>query len=123
MDKVELKSRTKQFALRAMKVVRKLPSDVAGRAVGGQLVRAAMSAGANYRAACRGRSRAEFTAKLGVVLEECDESAYWLELIAEDGMLAERLVAPLHQEADEICAILYAAITSTRRSPGDNAKC
>lgn len=114
MDKVELKNRTKKFALRAMKVVRKLPADVVGRAIGGQLIRAAMSVGANYRAACRGRSRAEFVSKLGVVLEECDERAYWLELIAEDGMLAERLIAPLHTEADELCAILYTAISSTR---------
>ena len=103
-----------------MKVVRELPNDAVGRAVGGQLVRAAMSVGANYRAACRGRSRAEFTAKLGVVLEECDEFGYWLELISEDGMLAERLIAPMHAEADELCAILYAAITSTRKRSGGN---
>lgn len=114
MDKEQLKLRTKQFALRVLKLIRALPKDTAGRAVANQLVRAGTSVGANYRAACRGRSKAEFLAKLGIVLEEADECAYWLELIAEDGMLPKERVQPLHTEADELCAILYAAIRTTR---------
>ena len=115
MDKEELKQRTKQFALRTLKVVRALPKDAAGRALANQLVRSATSVGANYRAACRGRSKAEFLAKLGTVLEEADESAYWLELIMEDGMLPGPRVESLHKEADELCAIFYSAIQSSRQ--------
>jgi four helix bundle protein len=81
MNADDLKKRTKQFALRVLKLVAALPQTVAGRAIGGQLARAGTSVGANYRAACRGRSRAEFIAKLGTVEEEADESAYWMEVI------------------------------------------
>ena len=87
MDADELKQRTKQFALRVLKLVEALPNNLQGRAVGGQLVRAGTSVGSNYRAACRGRSRAEFAAKLGIVEEEADESAFWLELIIEGSLL------------------------------------
>ena len=80
MDEGELKDRTKRFALRVMKLVAALPNTVVGRAIGGQLVRAGTSVGANYRAACRGRSKAEFIAKLGIVEEEADECAFWMEL-------------------------------------------
>jgi four helix bundle protein len=75
MDAEDLKKRTKQFALRILKLVAALPDTVEGRVIGGQLARAGTSVGANYRAACRGRSRAEFVAKLGVVEEEADESS------------------------------------------------
>jgi four helix bundle protein len=81
MNAEDLKKRTKQFALRVLKLVAALPNNVQGRAVGGQLVRAGTSVASNYRAACRGRSKAEFVAKLGIVVEEADESAFWLELI------------------------------------------
>jgi four helix bundle protein len=84
MDPDDLKKRTKQFALRILKLVAALPNTVQGRAIGGQLVRAGTSVGSNLRAACRGRSKAEFIAKLGIVEEEADESAYWMELIIED---------------------------------------
>lgn len=73
MDRNELKQRTKEFALRVMKVVDSLPNTQAGRAIGNQLIRSGTSVGANYRAACRARSRREFVAKIGVVLEEADE--------------------------------------------------
>ncbi len=91
MNAKELKKRTKQFALRILKLVAALPNSIQGRAIGGQLVRAGTSVGANYRAACRGRSRAEFIAKLGVVEEEA-ESAFWLELIIEGRFLKPILV-------------------------------
>ena len=83
----ELKNRSKQFALRILKVVDSLPNSVSGRAIANQLVRSGTSIGANYREACRGRSKKEFIAKLGVVVEEADESANWLELIIDGNLL------------------------------------
>ena len=114
MNKEELLLRTKQFGIRALKLVRALPKDVAGRALANQLVRSGTSVGANYRAACR--AKAEFRAKLGIVLEEADESAFWLELIMEDGMLSKTRVNPLRVEADELCAIFYRSLESSRDS-------
>jgi four helix bundle protein len=99
MDAEELKSRTKRFALRVLKLAAALPSSVEGQVIRGQLVRAGTSVGANYRAACRGRSRAEFAAKIGVVEEEADESAFWLELIIEGSFLKHDQVKPLLNEA------------------------
>jgi four helix bundle protein len=87
MDEDELKKRTKRFGLRIIKLVNALPKTITGRAIGGQLVRAGTSVGANYRAACRSRSKAEFIARLGVVEEEADESGYWLEMITEGGLM------------------------------------
>ena len=93
MDEHKLKKQTKQFALRVMKLVGSLPQDSVSRAIGNQLVRSGTSVGANYRAACRGRSKAEFTAKLGIVVEEADESSYWLELIIQGRLLTAIMVA------------------------------
>ena len=109
-----LKKRTKQFALRVMKLVDALPRTTAGRAIGRQLMDSATSVGANYRAACRGRSKAEFAAKLGTVTEEADESCYWLELIIEGDLLATELVTPLLNEANELTAIFTAATKTAR---------
>jgi four helix bundle protein len=118
MNKEELKARTKNFALRVLKLVDALPNSKAGNAVGGQLVRSGTSVGSNYRAACRGRSRAEFIAKIGVVEEEADESAFWLELITDQGLLRESQVVPLHTEATELTAIMASSrITASRHSP------
>ena len=102
MNADDFKKRTKQFALRILKLVEALPNTVAGRTIGGQLVRSGTSVGSNYRAACRGRSKAEFIAKLGIVEEEADESAYWLELIIEGALLNAPLVQPLLDEANEL---------------------
>ena len=120
MDEAELKGRTKAFALRAIKVVDALPHSQAGRTIGRQLVRSATSVGANYRAACRGRSRAEFVAKLGVALEEADESAYWIELIMEAELVPSHRMEPLLTEANELTAILTASIKSTKRSQAES---
>ena len=109
MNEDALKLRTKQFGLRIFKLVDALPKTTAGRAIGNQLVRSGTSVGANYRAACRGRSKAEFVAKIGTVAEEADESAFWLELIMEGGLLNPDLVSPLHREADELTAIFTAS--------------
>ena len=102
MNADDFKKRTKRFALRILKLVEALPNTVAGRTIGGQLVRSGTSVGSNYRAACRGRSKAEFIAKLGIVEEEADESAYWLELIIEGALLNALLVQPLLDEANEL---------------------
>jgi len=117
VDAEELKQRTKQFALRTLKLVAALPNNIQGRAVGGQLVRAGTSVGANYRAACRGRSKAEFIAKLGIVEEEADESAFWLELIIEGSLLKRRVVEPLLNEANELARIMASSrITAGSKS-------
>ena len=126
MDEKALKERTKRFGLRIMKLVDALPKTTSGRAIGNQLVRSGTSVGANYRAACRGRSKAEFIAKIGVVAEEADESAFWLELLMDANILKTDLVSPLHQEAEELTAIFTAsgrtAKTHNRRLSTKNPK-
>jgi four helix bundle protein len=116
MNEDDLKQRTKQFALRVIKLVRALPRTVEGRAVANQLVRSGTSVGANYRAACRGRSKAEFASKLGTVEEEADESAYWMEWIIESGMVEKRRVEPLFQEAQELVAIMVSSRKAALKS-------
>jgi four helix bundle protein len=115
MTEEELKARTKKFALRTMRLVRALPRTSEGRAIGGQLVRCGPSVGANYRAACRGRSKADFVAKLAIAEEEADESAYWMELIIDAGLVPEARDAALLQEANELTAILS---SSRKRARG-----
>jgi four helix bundle protein len=97
----ELQERTKLFAMRGIKVIEALPRTPTGIETGRQLFRAGTSVGANYRAARRGRSRKEFVAKLCIVVEEADESAYWLDLIASSGMLPKSKVDSLWAEAVE----------------------
>jgi four helix bundle protein len=116
MDEDELKKRTKRFGLRIIRVVDALPRTITGRAIGGQLVRAGTSVGANYRAACRSRSRAEFIARLGVVEEEADESEYWLEVITESGLMKSARLAPLLAEANELVAIMTSSRISAARN-------
>jgi four helix bundle protein len=115
MNEEELKKRTKQFALRVMKLVGVLRKTIGGRAIGNQLIRSGTSVGANYRSACKGRSKKEFIAKLGIVEEEADESAYWMELIIEGDLLKKELVQPLLDEANEIVAIMAASRKSAAR--------
>jgi four helix bundle protein len=114
MKETELKERTKKFALRALKLVAALPRTMEGGAIGRQLVRSGTAVGANYRAACRGRSKAEFISKLGTVEEEADESAYWMELIIDAGLLKAKRVTALYQEANELTAIMVASRISAR---------
>src|SRR5437588_12434301 len=122
MDADDLKKRTKQFGLRILKLVGALPNTVQGRAIGGQLVRSGTSVGANYRAACRGRSRAEFVAKLGTVEKEADESAYWMEMIIEGELLKQKQVQPLLNEANELVRIMARSrISASSRLPVKSA--
>jgi four helix bundle protein len=109
-----LRARTKQFALRVIRLVEALPRTRAGDVIGWQLLKSATSVGANYRSAQRGRSRAEFCSKLGIVEEECDESSYWLELLTESGLMAAELLTDLMREANEITAMVVASIRTAR---------
>jgi len=122
MTETELKERTRRFALRVIKLIGALPRSTEGRALAAQLVRSGTSVGANYRAACRGRSKAEFISKLGTVEEEADESAYWMELIIDAGLLPKARVEPLHREACELTAIMAASRISAARNPIANRK-
>src|SRR6184192_4279009 len=119
MNAPDHKDRTKQFALRVMHLVDALPDTPKGRAVASQLVQSGMSVAANYRAACRGRSHAEFISKIGVAEEEADETALWLELIVEDKLLPETKIAPLLKEANELTAIMAASYISASRNKRD----
>lgn len=116
MDQQEMKRRTKEFAKRIIKLCRSLPESWEARRVSDQLFRAGTSVGANYRAACRARSKSEFVSKLSIVLDETDESLYWLEIIAETKMLQEKLLLSLMQEGTELTAILISTINTTKRS-------
>jgi four helix bundle protein len=109
MTTAELKARTKEFALRVIRLVDALPNSVKGRAIANQIMRSATSVAANYRAACRARSRAEFIAKIGVVEEEADETAFWLELIIDSNIRTEKQIEPLRKEANELVAIMAAS--------------
>ena len=111
----EFKKRTKQFALRVIRLCNNLPNKPAARVIGNQLLRAGTYVGANYRGACRARSQAEFCAKMGIVEEEADETAYWMELLIEASLVKQTLLKNLLQEANEIVAMVVASIATARR--------
>ncbi len=105
----ELKRRTRQFGLRVIRLVEALPKTQTAAVIGRQLVRCGTSVGANYRAACRGKSKADFIAKLGTVEEEADESIYWLEMLVEAKVVKFNQVEKLLVEANELTAIVAAS--------------
>lgn len=111
----DLKIRTKCFALRILRLYRALPINQEARTLGKQLLRAGTAVGANYRAACRARSRAEFIAKLGIVLEEADETVFWLELLLEAGIVQPEKLGPLVKEANELTSIFVSSICTAKR--------
>ncbi len=115
MDKETMKQRTKQFALRNIRLIQTLPPGQVSDVLSKQLLRSSTSVGANYRAACRAKSTADFIYKLSIVEEEADESAYWLELLVESGLVKASLLEELMQEADELVAITVATIRSTKQ--------
>ena len=117
MTPEELKTRTKAFAVRVIMSVDALPRGLAAQVVGRQLLRSATSVGANYRAACRAQSRAEFAAKLSIVVEEADEALYWLELLHESGLVKPERLADLIREADELVAITLASRKTAKSEP------
>src|SRR5437763_1840972 len=114
MNEIEMKQRTKAFALRVMKLANSLSRDFVGRRLGDQLLRAGTSVAANYRAACRARSRADFVSKLGIVEEEVDEAALWMELLSEGGIVPTRRLAKLLDEANQLTAIIVASRKTVR---------
>lgn len=116
IDADALRGRTKIFAVRVIQLVRRLPKGVAETVLGKQLIRSATSIGANYRAACRARSRAEFAAKMQIVQEEADETQYWLELLLLIGGGPEQELLQLRAESTELSAIFTASIATVRRN-------
>lgn len=108
MDEAELKQRTKRFGLRCLKLADSLPRTRSGHTIAHQLARSGTAVGANYRAACRARSRKEFVSKLGIVEEEADESGFWIELIVDSRTKPQRLVQGLLTEAEELTRIMAA---------------
>src|SRR6266540_5696189 len=110
----DLQARTRLYALRAIQLVEALPRSRAADVTGRQLLRCATSGGAKYRAACRPRSTADFIAQMGIVEEEADESLYWLDLLAESGLVREEEVADLVAEGNELLAMTVASIKTAR---------
>jgi len=117
MTPEEMKQRTKEFALRVIRLVDALSKRPSAGVIGRQLLRAGTSVGANYRAACRARSQAEFIAKMGIVEEEVDEALYWMELLTEAGLMPKAKLSPLMKEAKELLAIAIASINTARGKP------
>jgi four helix bundle protein len=117
MNNENLKLRTKQFALRVIKLVESLPGDGTSAILGRQLLRAGTSVGTNYRAACRSKSAADFVSKMGTVEEEADESGYWMELLVDAGKVKAEKASALVQEAGELTAIAVSSINTARKSP------
>ena len=109
MNSEELTKRTKEFAHRCVKLALALPETALGKHLRGQVIRCSTSVAANYRATCLAQSKPSFTAKLSVVLEEADETAFWLEFIIDENLLKEKLVKPLLQEAEELTQIFAAS--------------
>ena len=116
MDAEDIKARTKNFALRVIQLSGSLPKNTPGQVMGRQVLRAATSVGANYRAALRARSKTEFIAKLGVVVEEADECCYWLDLIIESDLVKKHRLQDLLSEANQLTALFVATIKSAKRS-------
>jgi len=114
MTTQELKDRTFKFGIRIVRAVEALPRGDISRTLGGQLLRAGTSVGANYRAAAHAKSRADFIAKLGIVEEECDEASYWMEVIVALKLLKKTRLESLRREADELLAIVVASIKTAR---------
>jgi four helix bundle protein len=114
MNPEEFKARTKAFGVRVYKLVVSLQQPQHGQVLGRQLLRAGTSVGANYRAACRARSPADFVAKMKIVEEECDESLYWIELLCELGLVKSDLLAGLTAEGNELLALIVASIKTAR---------
>ena len=114
MTRDEMKARTKQFALRVIKLVQSLPPNLAAEVIGKQLLRSGTSVGANYRASCRAKSTADFINKLSIVEEEADESVYWRELLIESKIVKENLLKNLMDEGNQILSIVVSSIKSSK---------
>ncbi len=115
MNTEELKERTKEFAHRCVKLALSLPKTQLGNHIAGQLIRCSTSVASNYRASCLAQSKASFVAKLSIVLEETDESAFWLEFIIDEELLKKSLIEPLLKEANELTAIFFSSRKTAKK--------
>jgi four helix bundle protein len=115
MEKRDLKERTKNFALKVIRVVEMLPKGRITDILCRQLMKAGTSVGANYRAACRAKSTADFISKMGIVEEEADETIYWMELLIEAGLIQKDNLIPLLDEANQILAMTVSSIKTARK--------
>jgi four helix bundle protein len=116
MKQNDLKERTKKFALKTINLVQALPKGRISDVLGRQLLRSGTSVGANYRAACRARSSADFISKMGIVEEEIDESLYWIELLETSGLVSHEKVTDLLNEANQLTAITVASIKTAKQN-------
>lgn len=123
MNEWEFKRRTKQLALRVIRLVEALPQNRTADVIGKQLLRSATSVGANYRSACRGKSVADVVAKLGIVEEEADETLYWLELLIESGLVPAEKLKSLISETNEIIAMTVASIKTLKAKATTPTSC
>lgn len=114
MNNQELVERTMNFAVRVLCMAEKLPRNLGGQAVARQVVRSGTSVAANYRAALRAKSRADFINKITIVLEEADETSFWIEFAVRAKLLPEGRLAPLRDEAEQLVRIFNATRTTTR---------
>ena len=116
MDQDQMKRQTKEFAKQIINLSRQLPETREGRLIGNQIFRSGTSGGSNYRAVCRARSKSDFIAKMGLVLEEVDETLYGLELLAETKTVEAEILMPIMKEANELVAIFVASLSEVPRS-------
>jgi four helix bundle protein len=117
----QLRERAKQFAIRVVRLFRSLPKTEEARIIGKQALRSGTSVAANYRAVCRARSKAEFVARIGIVVEEADEAVFWLELLVETGVVSQTRMDGLLAEANELLAI-FAALQRTAKRRNDSLR-
>jgi len=116
MTREEFRERTFQLGIRCIRLAESLPKAIASQVAAKQLIRCATSVGANYRAAIRGRSRADFISRMGIVEEECDETLYWIEVIIELGLVPAARTTELQREANEILSIVVSSIKTARKA-------
>ncbi len=112
----QLQDRAKKFAVRVIKTFVRLPKDDATRIIGWQFLRSGTSSAANYRAACRARSAADFISKISIVAEETDETLFWFELLVEAGLVDIERIQPLRKECEELLKIFSASLTTAKRN-------
>ncbi len=119
MNPEELKARTRAFALRVIRLAESLPETPTAKVIRNQMLRCSSSVGANYRAACRARSKADFISKMGIVEEEADETVYWMELLIDAGIVKRARIAELLDEANQILSIVISSIKTAKGAGGN----
>jgi four helix bundle protein len=122
MMKNDLKDRTKRFALSIMELIELMPNTISGRVIANQLIKSGTSVGANYRAVCRARSDKEFISKMQIVLEETDETSYWLEIIQSKKWISDEILNPVLTEANELTAIFVSSLKTINAKKPTNSK-